>query len=612
MSIKAYANDYKAIVCTQPRRVAAVNVSGRVAEELGCLVGEEVGYNVRFHTRISSKTVIKYCTDGVLIRETLSDPLLSKYSVVMVDEAHEQSMQSDLLLGILKKIMKKRHDLRVIITSATIKAEQFIDYFTSDEVLDRNQMHILPIQGRQYAVDIFYLSKPISNYIKAAVDTAVSIHRSQSILSGDILVFLPGSEEIDRAIDLLNDHLDESSLNQLIILPLHSSMPSNQQMAVFDPTPPNYRKIVFATNIAETSVTIEGIAFVIDCGFVKLNYFQVNNHVEYLVTCSISQASANQRAGRAGRTAHGICYRLYTEASYTALATNTPSEMQRMDISWTVLQLKAIGISNVLRFDYLNSPSSEQMIYALEFLYSLGAIDEEGEITALGEKISEMSIDIRLAKCLLSSYDLGCSEEMLSIAAMCSVEYPYINLHRHASPEAKKRYWDCISEHAMLEGDHLTLLNIYRSFQEHDYAKSWSDSMNLQHKILARAKEIRAHLQQMLLFYLKNYHSDASGEVVLSSCGSDSIPIRKALAAGYFANAARLGSDGHYHTIRGQTMVTPHSSSIIANYGALPEWIIFHEAIYTKDTPQMREISKIDPMWLLELAPHYYKVNKSA
>jgi len=277
------------VVCTQPRRVAAVNVSTRVAQEFGCEIGEEVGYNVRFHTKISSKTVIKYCTDGVLLRETLSDPLLSKYSVVMIDEAHERSLQSDLLLGILKKIVKKRSDLRVIVTSATVNADTLLRYFLdikSNEILPitniNDSVHILSIQGRLHPVDIFYLPKPVSNYIRAAIDAVMSIHRSESIL-GDILVFFPGIEDIQMALELLSQRLEELSssrgigssgtgsregfiLHDMVVLPLHSSLSTSAQIAVFDPAPTNKRKVILATNIAETSVTIEGVNYVVDTG----------------------------------------------------------------------------------------------------------------------------------------------------------------------------------------------------------------------------------------------------------------------------------------------------------------------------------------------------------
>eukprot|EP00602_Paraphysomonas_sp_CaronLab_P003104 CAMPEP_0185033384 /NCGR_PEP_ID=MMETSP1103-20130426/22251_1 /TAXON_ID=36769 /ORGANISM="Paraphysomonas bandaiensis, Strain Caron Lab Isolate" /LENGTH=635 /DNA_ID=CAMNT_0027569627 /DNA_START=40 /DNA_END=1944 /DNA_ORIENTATION=+ len=551
----------RCIVCTQPRRVATISVASRTAEEFGCLVGEDVGYAIRFDSKCGPKTSIKYCTDGLLLRETLTDPLLSKYSVVMVDEAHERSLYTDILLGLLKKIKRKRPELRVIVTSATLNAVEIKNFFETGGGKDREETAcILSVAGRTHDVDILYLEEPTSNYVRCAVQTVLDIHAQES--DGDVLVFLPGAEEIDSAIQMLEDRYEKPDL---IALPLYSTLPHRLQMRAFDPTPPKHRKVVFATNIAETSVTIEGIKYIVDSGFVKMKYFDPESGVDSLVTCSISKASACQRTGRAGRTQPGKCFRLMPESAYQSLPLSSPPEMQRVDISWAVLQLKALGIDDVLHFDFLSPPPVKLMIFALELLFSLGALDESCCITASGSQMADMPVEPRLSRALLASLDMGCSEEMLSVAAMCAVEHPFITMRGRASEEAKQRLLDCRAEFVNPLGDHLTLLNIYQSYVSSGCNSSWCDSMCLQARVLSRAHEVRTRLRKMLIAF-------APEGCVLASCEEDNETIRRCIVAGYFANVAQLGSGGMYWTVRGRIPVTVHPSSVLARFGAPPEW----------------------------------------
>lgn len=291
----------KGIMCTQPRRVATISVATRTAQEFGCQLGQEVGYAIRFDAKCSSKTLIKYCTDGLLLRETLTDPLLEKYNVIIVDEAHERSLYTDVLLGVLKKIQKRRPTLRLIISSATINALEMKEFFNAKSSLSSSSTivsqdrgsniqwedtcTILSITGRIHDIDILYLEQPTHNYVLTAVNTVKDIHQHEDI--GDILVFLPSSEDIDNAIHML----EESDIADLHPLPLYSTLPHKLQMRVFDPTPLGHRKVVFATNIAETSITIDGIKFVVDSGFAKTKYFNPEGGVDALITAPAPKAS---------------------------------------------------------------------------------------------------------------------------------------------------------------------------------------------------------------------------------------------------------------------------------------------------------------------------------
>lgn len=609
----------RCVVCTQPRRIAVTSVSARVAEEVGTALGDKVGYAIRFDNCVSTNTAIKYCTDGVLLRETLSDPLLSAYSVVMVDEAHERSLQSDVLLGLLKKIKKVRPELRLVITSATLNAREIKNFFESNSGSGEDTACIISVTGRQYPVDVLYLAEPAANYLKACVDAVLQIHSSDG--PGDILVFLPGGENIDDAVRMVEDRIAEaeadeyaysssggrkrksrdgsSGLSSLHPMPLYSSLPAAVQMRVFERAPRGSRKVIFATNIAETSVTIDGICFVVDAGLLKSTYFDPDSGITSLINCNESKATARQRAGRAGRTKEGKCYRLMREIDFNKLADFSPPEMQRSDISGAVLTLKALGVDDVAHFEFLSPPPTESMIYALELLYSLGALDSECKLTKIGEKMAEMPVEPRLAKTLLLSYEFGCGEEILSIAAMCSVDHPFIIPRGRASIEHKQHFNECVADLAILDGDHLTLLNIYNTFIEHENeGRSWCDSMCLNHRILTRAKEVRRNLKGML-------RSFAEEGAVISSCEQDNTMIKKCIVSGYFGNAARLAADGRYLTIRGGHSVTLHSTSVLSKFGAPPEWIIFHDIVFT-DSAQIRDVTKIEALWLLELAGSYY------
>ncbi|XP_020086379.1 probable pre-mRNA-splicing factor ATP-dependent RNA helicase DEAH3 isoform X4 [Ananas comosus] len=407
-----FAGKRPMVACTQPRRVAAMSVSRRVAEEMNVTIGEEVGYSIRFEDCSSHKTILKYLTDGMLLREALADPLLERYKVIILDEAHERTLATDVLFGLLKEVLKNRPDLKIIIMSATLEAEKFQGYFSGAP--------LMRVPGRLYPVEIFYTQKPEKDYVVAAIRTVVQILISEP--PGDILVFLTGEEEIEDACRKITKEIKNlgGQVGPVKVLPLYSTLPPLMQQKIFDPVPG--RKIVVSTNIAETSLTIDGIVYVIDPGFSKQKIYNPRVRVESLLVSPISKASAHQRSGRAGRTRAGKCFRLYTEKSFhTDLVPQTYPEILRSNLANTILTLKKLGIDDLVHFDFMDPPAPETLMRALEVLNYLGALDDECNLTQLGEIMSEFPLDPQLAKMLVVSPQFNCSNEILTITAMLSV-----------------------------------------------------------------------------------------------------------------------------------------------------------------------------------------------
>lgn len=416
-------SNYGMIGCTQPRRVAAVSVAKRVAEEVGCKVGHDVGYTIRFEDVTGPDTRIKYMTDGMLQREALLDPEMSKYSVIMLDEAHERTVATDVLFALLKKAAIKRPELKVIVTSATLNSAKFSEYFLNCPIIN--------IPGKTFPVEVLYSQTPQMDYIEAALDCVIDIHINEG--PGDILVFLTGQEEIDSCCEILYDRVKTlgDSIGELLILPVYSALPSEIQSKIFEPTPKGSRKVVFATNIAETSITIDGIYYVVDPGFAKINIYNARAGIEQLIVSPISQAQANQRKGRAGRTGPGKCYRLYTESAfYNEMLENTVPEIQRQNLSHTILMLKAMGINDLLKFDFMDPPPKNLMLNALTELYHLQSLDDEGKLTNLGKEMSLFPMDPTLSRSLLSSVDNQCSDEIVTIISMLSVQNVFLSSKR--------------------------------------------------------------------------------------------------------------------------------------------------------------------------------------
>ncbi|EEH40220.1 pre-mRNA-splicing factor ATP-dependent RNA helicase prp22 [Paracoccidioides lutzii Pb01] len=577
-----FAND-GIIGCTQPRRVAAVSVAKRVSEEVGCRLGAEVGYTIRFEDCTSPETKIKYMTDGILQREILLDPDLKKYSVIMLDEAHERTISTDVLFGLLKKTLKRRHDLKVIVTSATLDADRFSEYF--------NMCPIFSIPGRTYPVEIMYSREPESDYLDAALVTVMQIHLTEP--AGDILLFLTGQEEIDTACEILYERMKAlgPSVPELIILPVYSALPSEMQSRIFDPAPPGSRKVVIATNIAETSITIDQIYYVVDPGFVKQNAYDPKLGMDSLVVTPISQAQAKQRSGRAGRTGPGKCFRLYTEAAYQSemLPTTIP-EIQRQNLSHTILMLKAMGINDLLHFDFMDPPPTNTMLTALEELYALSALDDEGLLTRLGRKMADFPMEPALAKVLIASVDMGCSDEMLSIVAMLSVQSVFYRPKekQQQADQKKAKFHDP-------HGDHLTLLNVYNAWKNSRFSNPWCFENFIQARQMRRAQDVREQLVTIMERYKHK----------IVSCGRNTTKIRQALCSGFFRNAARKDPQEGYKTLIEGTPVYMHPSSAL--FGKAAEHVIFHTLVLTTKE-YMHCTTSIEPKWLVEAAPTFFKV----
>uniref|UniRef100_A0A6V3S0D1 RNA helicase n=1 Tax=Lotharella globosa TaxID=91324 RepID=A0A6V3S0D1_9EUKA len=570
------------IGCTQPRRVAAMSVAARVAEEMGTKLGHEVGYSIRFEDCTSDSTRLKYMTDGMLLREFLGEPDLSSYSVMMIDEAHERTLHTDVLFGLIKDIARFREDIKILISSATLNATKFSNYF--------DEAPVFKIPGRRYPVDIFYTKAPEADYIDASIVTVLQIHVTQPL--GDILVFLTGQEEIEAAQENLERRVRGlgTKIGELMVLPIYSTLPSDMQAKIFEPTPPGARKVVLATNIAETSLTINGVIYVIDPGFCKQKSYNPRSGMEALIVTPVSRASAQQRAGRAGRVAAGKCFRLYTAHAFMhELEEDQIPEIQRTNLGNVVLMLKSLGINDLIHFDFLDPPPAETLIRALELLYALGALNDRGELTKLGRRMAELPLDPMLSKMLIQSEEYGCSEECLTICAMLSagnaIFYRPKDKAVHAD-NAHKNFWKP-------GGDHLTLLNVYTQWVESNYSVEWCYTQFLQARTMKRARDVREQIEGMM----------DRVEVEMKST-DDHAKIRKAIASGFFYNTARLSSEGVYKTVKHNLTVLVHPSSCL--HKELKRWLIYFELVLT-NKEYMRQVIEIDPKWLVEIAPHYYK-----
>lgn len=578
------------VACTQPRRVAAMSVAQRVANEMDVKLGDEVGYSIRFEDVTSQKTILKYMTDGMLLREAMHDHNLSRYSVIILDEAHERTLATDILMGLLKEVVRRRPDLKLIIMSATLDAQKFQKYFYGAP--------LLAVPGRTHPVEIFYTPEPERDYVDAALRTVLQIHATEP--EGDILLFLTGEEEIEDAVRKISLEVDEMvrevDAGPMKVYPLYGTLPPAQQQRIFEPAPPPRteggrpgRKCIVSTNIAETSLTIDGIVYVVDPGFSKQKVYNPRIRVESLLVSPISKASAQQRAGRAGRTRPGKCFRLYTEAAFKKeLIDQTYPEILRSNLASTVLELKKLGIDDLVHFDLMDPPAPETLMRALEELNYLACLNDEGDLTPLGKLASEFPLDPALAVMLVSSPEFYCSNEILSITALLSVPQIFVRPN-----SARKRADEMKNLFAHPDGDHLTMLNVYHAFkgtQPQSNPKQWCHDHFLSLRALQSADNVRLQLKRIM----------ETHEIELVSTPFEDKKyyenIRRALVSGFFMQVAKKESSGKtYSTVKDNQSVLLHPSTVLAQES---EWVLYNEFVLTTKN-YIRTVTAIKPEWLL-------------
>jgi len=574
------------IGCTQPRRVAAVSVAKRVAEEMGSELGKKCGYAIRFEDCTSDETIVKYMTDGVLLRESLIEPDLDKYCAVIMDEAHERSLNTDVLFGVLRQVVARRHDFKLIVTSATMDSDKFANFFGG--------VPVFTIPGRTFPVETFYARTTAEDFVDAAVQQALTIHVQQG--KGDVLIFMTGQEDIEATCYLLADRASQIGENcpPLTILPIYSQLPSDLQAKIFEVS--EKRKIIVATNIAETSLTVDGIKFVIDSGYCKLKLYNPKMGMDSLQVTPISQANANQRRGRAGRTEPGMCWRLYTEnAFFSEMLQMTIPEIQRTNLSNVVLLLKSMGVKNLLDFGFMDPPPQDTILNSMFQLWMLGALDNLGDITPLGNKMAQFPLDPPLSKMLIVAQELGCSSEIMSVVSMLSVPSIFFRPKDRAeeSDAAREKFFTP-------ESDHLTFLNVYEQWVANNYNAKWCTEHFLHQKTLKKVREVRGQIDEIM----------QQQKVPVVSCGRDWDVVREAICAGYFHNAAKLRGIGEYVNLRTKMPAYLHPTSALYGLGYTPDYVVYHEVMYT--TKQyMSTVTTVDPYWLAKLGPMFFSVRET-
>ncbi|QKX58856.1 uncharacterized protein TRUGW13939_05984 [Talaromyces rugulosus] len=608
------------IAITQPRRVAAISLARRVAEEMGTPLGKSspasrVGYSVRFDTSTSPSTKVKFLTDGMLLQEMLHDPWLTKYSVVVVDEVHERGVNVDLVLGFLRKILASKNEgrggipLKVIAMSATADMESLQDFFghdrdqakitstdTSNQNTQDSQISVCHIKGRQFPVETIYSPEPVHDFLDAALKTIFTIHVKEP-MPGDILVFLTGQETVENLENLINEYAIgiDPSLPKVLVLPLFAALPQAAQQRVFAPAPPRTRKIILATNIAETSVTVSGVRFVVDCGKAKMKQFRSRLGLDSLLVKPISKSAAIQRKGRAGREAPGKCYRLYTEADYLTLdETNTP-EILRCDLSQSLLTMKARGVDDIMNFPFLTRPPREALEQALLQLLNIQALDETGKVSETGLHIAKLPLTPPLGRVLLEAagHSQGCLLDVIDVISCLSVENIFLNIN---SEEKKEQAEQARRDLYRREGDHLTMLATVQGYAaDNTDRKAWAERHMVSHRAMQSVMDVRKQLTTQCK-NAKLLHESNENRPPCDALSA--VPVLKSFLTGFGTNTARLVPDGSYRTIVGNQTVAIHPSSVL--FGKRVEAILYNEFVFTNRS-YARGVSAVQTDWVGEV-----------
>lgn len=600
------------IACTQPRRVAAMSVAKRVSEEMNCKLGEEVGYSIRFEDKTSyEKTIIKYMTEGILLREFLVDQNLDNYSCIIMDEAHERSLVTDVLLGLFRVLLKRRKDLKLIVTSATMNADRFTKFFGGAP------QFVIP--GRTFPVEVMFSKASCTDYVEAAVKQVLTIHLQNSGQlrknDGDILVFMTGQEDIEITCELIREKLDLlDDPPPLDILPIYSTLPADLQKKIFSKRSETRRKVVVATNIAETSLTVDGIKYVIDPGLVKMKVYNPKLGMETLQVVPVSLANAQQRSGRAGRTGPGVAFRLYTERATKPeqMYMQPIPEIQRTNLSNVMLLLKTLKVDDITLFPFLDPPPRELLASSLYDLWSIGALNNLGDLTKLGQDLSRFPLEPTLSKLILLGCNskFHCSEEIIIIVSMLSIPSVFYR------PKERAQEADAIREKFLItESDHLTLLNVYSQWEQQlkkpdmNYRKLslWCNRNFLQNKSLLRAREIKSQIHLIM---------KQSKLPILKSKSDDD--IRKCLCAALFQQLAKLlksnisgTSQAEYVNLRHNymRMYLHPTSGLDGGTDLAPPYVIYHELVLTTKE-YMNCVTAVDPLWLVEFGYVFYGLSQ--
>ncbi|KAK7180649.1 hypothetical protein DPSP01_011242 [Paraphaeosphaeria sporulosa] len=614
----------KTIAITQPRRVAAISLARRVAEEMGSLFGAQspaakVGYSVRFDNAAGPNTKIKFLTEGMLLQEMLRDPDMKQYSAVVVDEVHERSVNVDLILGFLRNLVSRigrgkggrKHPLKVVVMSATADVEGLVNFFAEglDEDLKapetsggpttvsqaaRDRISTCFVEGRQFPVKTTYLPEPTLDWVESALKIIFQIHYKEP-LPGDVLVFLTGQDKIEALEKLVNDYAAamDKDMPKLLALPLFAALPQQAQQRIFQPTPYRTRKVILATNIAETSVTVPGVRFVVDCGKSKIKQYRSNLGLESLLAKPISKSAAIQRQGRAGREAPGQCYRLYTENDFKTLEERTMPEILRCDLSQSLLTMKARGVNDVLHFPFLDRPPRETLGKALMQLFHLGALNEDGTVNDLGIKMAKLPVTPTLARIIVEAAkpEHDCLHDVIDIISALSTEDSiFFNI---ATEEKRERAEEARRNLYRREGDHMTfLVTVQQYAEEQTDRKAWCERHFVSHRAMQSVMNIRKQLRQQCT-QLKLLSSEAP----TSSSSPNTDAILACILRGFVSNTARLCPDGSYKTFFHNQLVAVHPSSVMHGRKIKAEAIVFSEFLFTNKS-YAKKVSAVQMNWV--------------
>jgi ATP-dependent helicase HrpA len=564
---------------TQPRRIAATSVAARVASELGTPLGTDVGYQIRFEDRTSRQTAVKFMTDGILLAEIQGDRLLRRYDTLIIDEAHERSLTIDFLLGWLKRILPERPDLKVIVSSATIETDRFSQFFAGAPVVQ--------VEGRTFPVDVLYEPPPDDDDLSTAVANAVA-NVCGLDPHGDILVFLPGEREIREA----ENELRGRALRHTVVQPLYARLTAAEQSRVFTSIPE--RRVILATNVAETSVTIPGIVYVIDTGIARLSRYEPRSGTTRLQIEAVSQASAEQRKGRCGRVRDGICVRLYDEQSFLARPAFTDPEIKRTGLAGVILRMKALGLGEVDAFPFLDPPHGRAIAEGYRVLEELGAIDEQRALTPLGQRLAKFPVDPRIARMILAGAEHGCLREMLVVTAALSTQDP------RERPRELQQKADDLHKRFRDEGsDFVGLLKLWDFVKEAEKRGSSNLRRTCRDNLLSFMRvrewnEVHRQLEEIAKeSKLEARPGKASGEA-----------LHRALATGLLSKVGMWTPEKRSYQGMKQTRFLIHPSSALQKKP--PQWVMAFELV---ETSQLfaRMAAKVEPEWLIDAAPHLIK-----